>query len=273
MPFDTPSIPVVLMGSAVYRRGQEDRVLARQEPASPVTLDYKTVGQALNRKGLRYKDEATLLALMVTQRLLASLPERARDLNDATAVIVSSNFGNIDTVVENARIIKAQHVDATSAMALPNASSNAVSATVSIVNQLRGVNLMLCNGEDSGLDGFTLARQLLASRRARQVLLIGVELTNEAVETLFSPAEDKRFHGAAAVLLGRPEDAGEGALQLCAAGAAACAPLGRGDTEALTGPASGAEGILRLVLATERATASVAAVAIADGPRVWELRP
>jgi 3-oxoacyl-[acyl-carrier-protein] synthase II len=273
MPFDTPSPPVVLVGSAVYRPGQEHRVLTRQEPASPVTLDYKTVGEALNRKGLRYKDEATLLALMVTQRLLSGLPVRTQDLNDATAVIVSSNFGNIDTVVENARIIETRHVDATSAMALPNASSNAVSATVSIVNQLRGVNLMLCNGEESGLDGFTLARQLLASRRARQVLLIGVELTNEAVETLFGPAGDKRFHGAAAVLLGCPEDAGAGALQLCPADTAASVPLGRGDTEALTGPASGAEGVLRLVLAAERAAAAQGPVALADGPRLWELRP
>lgn len=270
MPFDAISSPTLLLASAVYRPGQEEAALSGQKPAAPVTLGYKTVAKALNRKGLRYKDEATLLALMATDRLLSTLPARAPALNDATAVIVSSNFGNIDTVVENARTIETLHVDATSAMALPNASSNVVSATVSIVNQLRGVNLMLCNGEDSGLEGMFLARQLLASERARQVLLIGVEVANDVIDALFKPT-GQRFHGAAAVLLGRPEDASEGALHLRLVEAARSAPLARRDTEALSGPASGAEGVLRLALAAERA-ARVEAVAFADGPRIWELR-
>lgn len=264
MPFDIPTTALSLIASAVYRPGQEDVALDAQVPAASVELGYKAVTQAIGRKGLRYKDEATLLALMVVHRLFAGLPERPAELDDATSIIVSSNFNNIDTVVQNARLIDSEHVDATSAMALPNASSNSVSATVSIMHRLRGPNLMLCNGEESGLDGFFLARQLLAAGRARQVLLIGVEVGNPDVDALFGTVET-RFHGAAAVLLG---PAGEGrALRTVPEATPA---IGRDETEARSGAASGAEGVLRMVLAAERAAAGTSAH-FADGPRTWEL--
>lgn len=264
MPFDVQTNALSLVAATVYRAGQEDIPFSRQVPAPAVTLGYKDVTKVIGRKGLRYKDEATLLSLMVAHKLFAALPDRSAELDDNTSVIVSSNFNNIDTVVENARTIEAEHVDATSAMALPNASSNSVSATVSIVHQLRGPNLMLCNGEDSGLDGFFLARQLLAAGRAQQVLLIGVEVTNPEIEALFN-AVDTRFHGAAAVLLGQP---GEGIALRAApeAGSGLC----RDDTEARSGAASGAEGVLRLVLAAERANASDTA-RVTAGAQLWEL--
>lgn len=264
MPFDVQTTALSLVASAVYRPGQEEVPLDLQVPAAAVELGYKAVSKAIGRKGLRYKDEATLLSLMVTHKLFAALPARDAALDDATAVIVSSNFNNIDTVVQNARIIEAEHVDATSAMALPNASSNSVSATLSIVHQLRGPNLMLCNGEESGLDGFFLGRQLLAAGRARQVLLIGVEVTNPEVEALFGAVEN-RFHGAAAVLFGQ---VGEGMALRPAA--PETAGFGRAETEARSGAASGAEGVLRLALAAERARAADVARFEAGSQR-WEL--
>ena len=269
MPFDTTPHAVSLISAAVFRPGQEEIGFDRQVPTVPGALTYKTVTKEIGRKGLRYKDEATLLALMVTHRLLADQPKRSQSLNDATAVIVSSNFNNIDTVVQNARVIEEQHVDETSAMALPNASSNSVSATVAIVNQLRGINLMLCNGDDSGLDGFKLSRQLLASGRAQQVLLIGVEVTNAEVEALFPPAIS-RFHGAAAVLLGQE---GDGASLRPTADAEHKSEvlLTRHDTEIRAGDSSGAEGVLRLALAHER-TATFERVRFeANSGRSWEL--
>ncbi len=257
-----------LLGSAVFRPGQEDAALDAQKPSAAVELTYKTVTKATGRKGIRYKDEATLLALMVVHRLLAGRPQMPAQLSDRTAVIVSSNFNNIDTVVNVARQIEAEHVDATSAMALPNASSNAVAATISILFQLRGVNLMLCNGPDSGLDAFDLGRQLLDSGRAAQVLIVGVEVHNEVVETVFEPGL-KRFHGAAAVLLGASDvSSGLKITRQKPESAQTARRIDRGTITQRCGEASGAEGVLRMVLAHERARAGQP-VSVLDGSHCW----
>lgn len=257
-----------LLGSAVFRPGQENAALDAQEPSGAVGLTYKTVSKATGRKGLRYKDEATLLALMAVHRLLGDASRMPAPLRDRTAVIVSSNFNNIDTVVDVARQIEAEHVDATSAMALPNASSNAVAATISILFQLRGINLMLCNGHDSGIDAFDLGRQLLDSGRAAQVLIVGVEVHNAAVETVFEPGL-KRFHGAAAVLLGAGEDnSGLKITRQQPAAAERACQIDRGTITERCGEASGAEGVLRMVLAYERARAGQR-VTMLDGPQCW----
>lgn len=225
---------------AVYRPGQEDVPLTKQKPADAVELSYKTVAKELGYKGLRYKDTATLMALMAVSRVYKEMQEEDISLRKHTAVIVSSNFNNIDTVVDVARQIEAEHVNATSAMALPNASSNSVAATISIVFQLKGMNLMLCNGETSGEDALVLAEQLLDSGRAKRVLVVGVEVNNSTVRDLF-PSNGLRFHGAAAVLLERnTKKVKEEALYASAQ-----------DVVALCGDASGATGVLRLLLSAE----------------------
>lgn len=244
MPLDMRQTEYTLIAGSVYRPGQLDVPLRDQHPAAPVELTYKTVAKALGRKGLRYKDEATLMSLMAVAGLGDALgtPEQ----RERTAVIVSSNFNNIDTVVQVARQIEAEHVDATSAMALPNASSNAVAATIAIVFQLRGTNLMLCNGDRSGEDAIGLAQQLLAAGRADRVVVVGVEVDNADIRTLF-PDVAHRFHGAAAVLLGDQADARRVRPVMDAAFSA----TDRAATERVCGEASGAEGILRLLLAAE----------------------
>ena len=209
-------------------------------------VDYRSVGKMLGIKGLRYKDEATLLALAATKRILDRIDLDAA-ARDRTAVIVSSNTGNLDTVAEVAQCIATSHVDETSAMALPNASSNALAATLSIVFQLRGPNLMVCSGADGGLDALELATELLASGRADHALVLGVEVDNEAVRDLLGPSQ-RRFHGAAAVLVSRETRVGATPIQETAPLADGVAPR---DIHATFGDASGATGLLQLIRATE----------------------
>ena len=159
--------------------------------------------EILGRKGLRYKDEATRLALAAAHVALsdAGLPVVPSGDGGRTAVVVSSNLGNLDTVCAASDAIAADGVTALSPMALPNASSNVVASSLAIRFGLRGPNLMVCNGATSGLDALRWASVLAAGGRADRVLVVGVEVENETVSRLCGP--DPLFHGAAAVVVER----------------------------------------------------------------------
>lgn len=197
---DVPAL--YLTAGSVYSPGQEGRNVSDLKPRLGGQISYKEASKILGRKGLRYKDEATLMALINAQQVLDGIPELSQEERDRTGVVVTSNLGNLDTVVNNAEIIAREHVDATSVMALPNASSNAVSTSVAIVFQLRGPNIMLCNGNGSGLDALRLAQDLMTAGRADRVLIIGVEVDNSVVRKLI-PSDSVRYHGAAGYLLER----------------------------------------------------------------------
>ncbi|MCG7536691.1 beta-ketoacyl synthase N-terminal-like domain-containing protein [Pseudoalteromonas sp. OOF1S-7] len=223
--------------------------------AENVHLHYKTASKLLGRKGLRYKDEATLMALVAAQQILASAPSLSDAQKDATAIIVSSNLGNVDTVLKTAQTIAQEHVDATSAMDLPNASSNSISASISIVNQLRGPNLMLCNGQSSGDDALQLAMDLIDTQRAERVLVIGVEVSNDVIAQYIAPSVP-RFHGACGYLLESSTVARAEQVVKLHQGEQAIAENLITDEEikTLCNDASGAAGVLKIKLACEYAS-------------------
>ena len=89
----------------------------------------------LGKKGLRYKETATLLGLCSARAALQDsgwLTEGADPkLNDDDfGVAIASNSGNLDTVCAVADTIGREHVNATSPMDLPNASSNVIASTI-----------------------------------------------------------------------------------------------------------------------------------------------
>ncbi|PSR68660.1 hypothetical protein C8258_09195 [Nocardia sp. MDA0666] len=161
--------------------------------------------EILGRRGLRYKDEATRLGMAATQS--AFRDAGIADCSGAvTAVIVSSNFGNLDTVCR----IVGDHIGPgeRSPMDLPNASSNVVASSIAIRFGLFGPNLMLCSGANSGLDAVDWATVLLGSDRAARVVVVGVEVSN-AVVRRFAPARAASglFHGAACLVIERADPA------------------------------------------------------------------
>ncbi|MFF8034144.1 MULTISPECIES: beta-ketoacyl synthase N-terminal-like domain-containing protein [unclassified Streptomyces] len=162
----------------------------------------------LGKKGLRYKDRATQLGLCAAQRVLTDaglLVDGGLTVDGTrTAVLVSSNLGNVDTVCRVVRTIADEGTHGVSPMDTPNASSNIIASEIAIRWGLKGPNLMLCNGPASGLDAIRWGAALLRSGRADHVVVVGVEPDNEIARGLVGgPLAD----GAAAVVLERAEAA------------------------------------------------------------------
>jgi 3-oxoacyl-[acyl-carrier-protein] synthase II len=192
------------MGVAVSGVAGPDELLRRTPPSGgddPV--------QRLTGKGLRYKDRATRLALCAGRDALADaglLREPGLAVpSESTGVVVSSNYGNVDTVCDAVDVMAASTYLGTSPMALPATASNVIASWLAIWFRLRGANLTICNGPTSGLDAVNWARLLIAAGRVERVVVVGVEPVNPAVRHVAAGGADsvQLFDGAAAVVLER----------------------------------------------------------------------
>ncbi|MCQ8193630.1 beta-ketoacyl synthase N-terminal-like domain-containing protein [Streptomyces rugosispiralis] len=160
----------------------------------------------IGKKGLRFKDRATQLALACADEALADAgllgPEGLTVPGETVAVLVASNYGNVDTVCSVVDTIAAEGTaGGVSPMDTPNASSNVIASTLAIKYGLRGPNLMVCNGATSGLDAVRWAAALVGARRADRALVLAVEPDNEMVRRL--TGADRIVDGAAAVVVER----------------------------------------------------------------------
>ncbi|MCZ4123128.1 beta-ketoacyl synthase N-terminal-like domain-containing protein [Streptomyces sp. H39-S7] len=184
-----------------------DLLEARPEGAAAVDPAAR-----LGKKGLRYKDRATQLALCCADEALRDAgllgPDGLTVPGESIAVLVASNYGNVDTVCGVVDTIAEDGAaSGISPMDTPNASSNVVASTLAIKYGLRGPNLMLCNGPTTGLDAVRWADALIASGRADRALVLGVEPDNAVVRKLVGT--DRVIDGAAAVVLEHPDHARE----------------------------------------------------------------
>ncbi len=166
----------------------------------------------IGKKGLKYKDRATQLALCCADEALRDAgllgPDGLTVPGETVAVLVASNYGNVDTVSRVVRTVAADGgTSGISPMDTPNASSNVIASTLAIRFGLRGPNLMICNGETSGLDAVRWADALIAAGRVGRALVLGVEPDNEVVRAL--TGSSRMIDGAAAVILEHPRWAAE----------------------------------------------------------------
>ncbi|WKX70529.1 beta-ketoacyl synthase N-terminal-like domain-containing protein [Streptomyces sp. XD-27] len=175
--------------------------------ATPVGTDTYDTTAVIGRRGHRYKDRATRLALCAAVgglRDAGLIPADGEELavpGGTVGVVASSNLGNLDTVCRTAAAIGEQGVTAISPMDLPNASGNVVASTVAIRFGLRGPNTLLCNGPASGLDAVHWGANLVAAGRIRHALVIGVETRNDIVQELTGHGADELLDGAVALVL------------------------------------------------------------------------
>lgn len=160
----------------------------------------------LGKKGLRYKERATLMALCAAKRALEHagfVDDAGRKLDDPRfGVAVASNTGNLDTVCGAAETIRREHVNATSPMDLPNASSNIVASTVAIRFGLKALNLMICSGASASLDALIVAANAIRNGRAQRMLVASVETDGSALRSLLAGKRLEQDEGAAPVLEG-----------------------------------------------------------------------
>ncbi|KAA2265816.1 beta-ketoacyl synthase [Solihabitans fulvus] len=161
-------------------------------------------GELLGRKGLLNKEPATRLALCAVHRALGLPPGHRRGRgappDPDTAVVASSNLGNVHTTCAVARAVRDQGVRGVSPLDAPNVSSNVIASSVAIWFGFGGPNLMVCSGHPSGLDAIALGGLLLASGRARRVVAVGVEPDDPIAAALCAPGPPLRQAAACVVL-------------------------------------------------------------------------
>lgn len=212
------------VGLAVPGASTPDALLRRT--ACPVTgpdpEPFDTAAR-IGRRGHRYKDRATRLALCAALEALrdadllpsdresgspADAPsdspsdrETVTVPGDTVGVVASSNLGNLDTACLTTTAIAERSAVDLSPMSLPNASSNVIASWVAIRHGLRGPNLMLCNGPTSGLDAVHWGAALVAAGRVRRVVVVGAETHNAVVEDLLGRSAGELLDGAAALVV------------------------------------------------------------------------
>jgi 3-oxoacyl-[acyl-carrier-protein] synthase II len=219
------------------------------------------VGELLGRKGLLGMEPATRLALCAVHAALGgkSRQSRAPEGPDSrTAVVVSSNLGNVATVVRTVDTVRTDSWRHVSPLDAPNASSNVIASTIAIWFQLGGPNLMICSGAASGLDAVAAGMSLLFSGRADRVVVVGAEPDDDVAQGLHrsrrSAAARRALRaGAGCVVLEATDRAGAAILRLVidpetVSSAAPASPVLVGLSEAW-GDLYGATGVIALASA------------------------
>lgn len=223
------------------------RAATVEEPACPP----ERAADLLGRKGLLAKEPATRLALCAVHRALglpAKAPRRTGPADPRTAVVVSSNLGNVATVGDIARRLRDGGPREVGPLEAPNASSNVIAGAVAIWFRFGGPNLTVCSGATAGLDAIWLAGLLLRTGRADRVVVVGTEPDDAQARALHAArrgrADGRPLRaGAACLLLGPVDGPGEplGLLgPVRAVGADGASPAAPGSIDASPGPVDGA---------------------------------
>lgn len=211
------SAPVAVLGYAVHVPGASAWETGGGATEGEVMCSAEETHLVLGRKGLLMKEPSTKLALCAVQRAFGLPPGKLDGplpLADCTAVVVSSNLGNLHTVCRLAAAVRGEGFRAVSPLEAPNASSNVIASTIAIRYAFTGPNVMLCNGATSGLDAVRLGARLIRAGRAARVVVVGVEPDDEISQAL-AKSRDPQTYGArgapalrasaACVILGSPD--------------------------------------------------------------------
>jgi 3-oxoacyl-[acyl-carrier-protein] synthase II len=178
---------VVVAGYAVHVPGASSWETGGAAPEGEPMCSAEEAQQVLGRKGLLFKEPATRLAMCAAQRALGlpdGRPTGPIALADRTAVVVSSNLGNLETVCRIAVGVRESDYRVVSPLETPNASSNVIASTLAIRFRATGANFMLCNGATSGTDAIRLGARLIRAGRAEQVIVVGAEPEDEVAQAL-----------------------------------------------------------------------------------------
>jgi hypothetical protein len=172
---------------AVHVPGADAWQTAGAAVPGEVMCSAEEAKQVLGRKGLLMKEPATRLALCAVHRALGLPPgpvEGPLPHADRTAVVVSSNLGNLSTVCRIAEAAGREDFRVVSPLETPNASSNVIASTIALRYGFTGPNFMLCNGATSGLDAVRLGARLIRAGRAERAVVVGVEPDDEVAQAM-----------------------------------------------------------------------------------------
>lgn len=237
----------------------------------------------LGRRGLLGKDAATRLALCAVHRALGlAVAERPSGPPDPrTAVVASSNLGNVATVVEVVRAVRRGGRREVSPISAPATSSNVVASAVAIWFRAGGPSLMVCSGDGAGHDAVLLATRLIRAGRADRVIVVGAEPGDVEARALYRRGGTglSLRAGAACVVLGSGASA-SGQVRLSADHGSqhVTAVVDADDLRAAVGgDLYGAAGVAQVVVGAQEAKDRsgpdpvVVAVSHPGQPRAWLL--
>jgi 3-oxoacyl-[acyl-carrier-protein] synthase II len=205
-------LPPVITGVGIAVPGLAEAADLLGTPPSEGGFDPHT---GLRGPKMRHKDRASRLALRAVAPALREsglLPADGGDYTGpgpATAVVVSTNLGNLDSVCGFVDTIAEQSITGLSPLGLPHTSSNSIAGWIAIQFGMRGPNLTVCNGATSGADALHWARNLLAVRRAEVVVVAGVEPDTAPASELLADGSGRGVLDGASALVVEPA---EGAL-------------------------------------------------------------
>ncbi|MET8307403.1 beta-ketoacyl synthase N-terminal-like domain-containing protein [Micromonospora sp. NPDC005173] len=253
---------------------------ANEESACPP----ERAADLLGRKGLLAKEPATRLALCAVHRTLGLPPKAPRRTGPAdprTAVVVSSNLGNVATVGDIARRLREGGLREVGPLEAPNASSNVIAGAIAIWFRFGGPNLTVCSGATAGLDAIWLAGLLLRTGRADRVMVVGTEPDDPQAQTLHAAREGavagRPLRAGAACLLLGPADAPQRPLALLGPVRTGVpvdgpphAPLV--DSTVLAGDHYGAAGVVHTALAVRLSGGEATSVTVRCGDPVDGVR-
>lgn len=185
-------LSVGIMAGYLFEPGGKDEQTGLAMPPQENAREW------LGRKGLLGKNATTRMALCSAHALI-NICHADVQKGPATGVVVSSNFGNADIVLRDARILKREGEKALSPLDAATHSANITASSLAIRYSWKGPNVTVCSGTRSGRDALLVAKSLLTSGRCEQIVVIGVD---DKIPAPFLLPEEVDRPLSAALLLG-----------------------------------------------------------------------
>ncbi|UFJ42567.1 AuaD protein [Brevibacillus humidisoli] len=193
--------------SAIGKRVPRKTLIHDQEAPESDVLYGLQVGEwnpaeLLGKRGLqflrpstKYLHAASLLALQD-----AKLSPKSPD-PDEVGIVVGSNLAGLQSITEYDLTAVTEGPQYVSPMEAPNTLANAPASHLAIRVQARAFNTTIASGQCAGFDALGYASKMLREKRARYVIVGGVEELNPRVMWV--------YRNAGVLPKDRPEDAGK----------------------------------------------------------------
>jgi len=177
------------VGWAAFLEGMRDG-----KPASAVDGKVEVPGfdptKYLGDKGLRSLDRLTKL-LVVSSRLALHEAGLKREgawtgvTGEDVGIVVSNAYGSLEAIAELHKVATLEDARYINPSRFPLTVANSAAGYASIWEDIRALNVSVCDGNCGGLDALACADAMLEQRRAKAILVGGVESMSEPLHVAF----------------------------------------------------------------------------------------
>jgi 3-oxoacyl-[acyl-carrier-protein] synthase II len=164
------------------------------KPAIPVDGKVEVPGfdptKYLGDKGLRPLDRLTKL-LVVASRLALHDARLKNDgawsamTGEQVGIIVSNAYGSLEAIAELHRVATLEDARYINPSRFPLTVANSAAGYASIWEDIRALNVSVCDGNCGGLDAIACADAMLEQKRAKAIVVGGAEAMSEPLALAF----------------------------------------------------------------------------------------